>query len=135
MSTGTTIPTPWLFGGQLGPHFLSDHDGPVLLVESRRVFARRRFHRQKAHLMLSAMRHRAAELGERCTLVSAGPYREALSEVDGPLQVIQPTSRVAVDLVDTLAGERTWTGCRPADSSPAAATSRTGPGARVLAGC
>nr|WP_284291553.1 hypothetical protein [Angustibacter aerolatus] len=27
------------------------------------MFARRRFHRAKAHLVLSAMRHRAAELG------------------------------------------------------------------------
>ena len=54
----------WLFGDQLGPHFLDDASQEVLLVESRRVFARRRFHRQKAHLVLSAMRHRAAELGE-----------------------------------------------------------------------
>ena len=46
----------WLFGDQLGPHFTGDHRGPVLLVESRRVLARRRFHRAKAHLVLSAMR-------------------------------------------------------------------------------
>jgi deoxyribodipyrimidine photolyase-related protein len=96
----------WLFGDQLGPHFL-DHDGQqVLLVESRRVFARRRFHRQKAHLVLSAMRHRAAELGDRCTYVRSGTYREALAGVDGPLDVVQPTSWAALHLVNGLCEER-----------------------------
>ena len=71
--------TRWLFGDQLGPHFLDDHDGPVLLVESRRVLARKRFHRQKAHLVLSAMRHRAAELGERCEYRREPTYREAVA--------------------------------------------------------
>jgi len=56
----------WLFGDQLGPHFLDSSEQRVLLIESRRVFARSRFHRQKAHLVLSAMRHRAVELGDRC---------------------------------------------------------------------
>ena len=98
--------TRWLFGDQLGPHFLADHDGPVLLIESRRGVARRRFHRQKAHLVLSAMRHRAAELGERGTLVRTANYREALETVSGPLEVIQPTSRAAVELVRRLAEER-----------------------------
>ena len=54
--------TRWLFGDQLGPHFVDDHRGPLLMVESTGVFRRRRFHRAKAHLVLSAMRHRAAEL-------------------------------------------------------------------------
>jgi deoxyribodipyrimidine photolyase-related protein len=71
-------PIRWLFGDQLGPHFADDfldqHDGPVLLVESRRVFARRAFHRQKAHLVLSAMRHRAAELGTRCRYARVERY-------------------------------------------------------------
>ncbi len=58
-----------LFGDQLGPHFLDGDEQRVLLVESRSVFRRRRFHRQKAHLVLSAMRHRAAELGDRCDYV------------------------------------------------------------------
>lgn len=57
----------WLFGDQLGPHFLTAgedgpaRDAPVLMIEARSVFRRRRFHRAKAHLLLSAMRHRAAE--------------------------------------------------------------------------
>jgi len=98
--------TRWLFGDQLGPHFLDDHDGPVLLVESRRVLARKRFHRQKAHLVLSAMRHRAAELGERCDYRREPTYREAVAHVDGPLEIVQPTSRAAVALVRTMAEER-----------------------------
>src|SRR3712207_2205489 len=55
----------WCFADQLGAHFLDAPDQPVLLVESRAVFRRRRFHRQKAHLVLSALRHRAAELGDQ----------------------------------------------------------------------
>ena len=51
------------FGDQLGPHFADDHQGPLLMVESIGVLRRRRFHRAKAHLVLSAMRHRAAEAG------------------------------------------------------------------------
>ena len=98
--------TRWLFGDQLGPHFLDDPDGPVLLVESRRVFARRRFHRAKAHLVLSAMRHRAAGLGDRATHLQVATYAEAVARVDGPLQVVQPTSYAAVGLVRRLADER-----------------------------
>ena len=98
--------TRWIFGDQLGPHFTDDHDGPLLLVESRSVFERRRFHRQKAHLVLSAMRHRARELGDRVRYVRARTYRDALAQVDGPLQVLQPTSHAAVRFVTTLAGER-----------------------------
>ena len=96
----------WLFGDQLGPHFLDAADQPVLMVEAHRVLARRPFHRQKAHLVLSAMRHRAAELGERCDYRVAGTYREALAGVDEPLDVVHPTSWAALHLVDALAAER-----------------------------
>ncbi len=96
----------WLFGDQLGPHFLDDTDGPVLIIESTAVLRRRVFHRQKAHLILSAMRHRAAELGQRCTYVRAETYRDGLSEVTDELEVIQPTSWAAVHFVDRLAEER-----------------------------
>ena len=90
----------WLFGDQLGPHFLDDGDHPVLLIESRAVFRRRRFHRQKAHLVLSAMRHRAAELGERCRYARVDTYREALDERPAsPLTVCHPTSFAALRLV------------------------------------
>ncbi len=100
------MPVRWIFGDQLGPHFLDDHDGEVLLVESRRVFARREFHRQKAHLVLSAMRHRADELGARCRYARTGTYREALEETSGPLEVIHPTSRAAVNLVQRIARDQ-----------------------------
>ena len=94
----------WLFGDQLGPHFLDAPDQPVLMIESRAVFARRRVHRQKAHLVLSAMRHRAAELGGQCRYVRADTYREALAQVDEPLSVCHPTSHAADDLVRGLDG-------------------------------
>ncbi len=89
----------WLFGDQLGPHFLDTPDQAVLMIESRRVFTRRRFHRQKAHLVLSAMRHRAAEIGDRCHYVQADTYGEALAQVREPLSVCHPTSHAALDLV------------------------------------
>lgn len=97
--------TRWLFGDQLGPHFLDSPDQHVVLIESRAVFRRRTFHRAKAHLILSAMRHRAAELGEQCTYLQTDTYREALEQVDGPLSVCQPTSWVADRFVRQLTTE------------------------------
>lgn len=104
-----TVPH-WLFGDQLGPHFLASGDGgpargaPVVMIEARSVFRRRRFHRAKAHLVLSAMRHRAAELGDRVRYVRAETYREGLRRAvgDGPLTVHHPTSRAALRLVSSL---------------------------------
>jgi deoxyribodipyrimidine photolyase-related protein len=89
----------WLFADQLGPHFLDAPDQPVLLVESKAVFRRRRFHRQKAHLILSALRHRAAELGPQARFVRSETYAEAVAE---PLSVCHPTSRAARGLVRRL---------------------------------
>ncbi|MEV4625169.1 cryptochrome/photolyase family protein [Micromonospora sp. NPDC049523] len=92
----------WIFADQLGPHFLDDHDQQLLLIESKAVFRRRAFHRQKAHLILSALRHRAAELGDQATYVRAETYRDGLRQVPGPIEVCQPTSRRARDLVRSL---------------------------------
>ncbi|PKW05425.1 deoxyribodipyrimidine photolyase-related protein [Streptomyces sp. 1222.5] len=100
----------WLFGDQLGPHFLAPGDGGparnagVVMIEARSVFRRRRFHRAKAHLVLSAMRHRAAELGDRVRYVRAETYREGLRKAigDAPVTVHHPTSRAALRLVDSL---------------------------------
>lgn len=100
----------WLFGDQLGPHFLSPgdggpgHDTPLLMIEARSVFRRRRFHRAKAHLVLSAMRHRAAELGDRLTYVRADTYREGLDRVarGRDVHVHHPTSHAALRLVRSL---------------------------------
>ncbi len=89
-----------LFADQLGRHFTNDlaEDEQVLLVESRGAFARRHVHRQKAHLLLSAIRHRASELGDRAVHVTAASYGEALRKADvdpRTLSVVNPTSRAA----------------------------------------
>ncbi len=96
----------WLFGDQLGPAFLDDPAQPVLMIEAHAVLRRRVFHRQKAHLVLSAMRHRAAELGDQVVYLTTESYREGLAQVDEPLDVVQPTSWAALHLVDRLAAER-----------------------------
>jgi deoxyribodipyrimidine photolyase-related protein len=95
----------WLFADQLGPHFLDDPAQPVLLVESKAVFRRRAFHRQKAHLVLSALRHRAAELGDQAVFVRAETYAEAVRDLGEPLSVCHPTSRAAHRLVQRLGAE------------------------------
>src|ERR1700733_8362587 len=92
----------WLFADQLGPHFLDAPDQPVLLVESKAVFRRRRFHRQKAHLILSALRHRAAEVGAQARFVQSETYATAITE---PVSVCHPTSRAARGLVQRLGVE------------------------------
>ncbi len=115
----------WLFADQLGPHFLDDWDGRVLLIESAAVLRRRRFHRAKAQLVVSALRHRAAELGERAVHLRADTYGEALARVDEPIHAIHPTSKAALGFVRgmevlpprgfaTTAREFTdWTGGKP----------------------
>lgn len=103
----------WLFGDQLGPHFLDHPEQPALIIESRAVFRRRRFHRQKAHLVLSAMRHRAAELGDRCKYIRSDTYRPA---AQGPLTVCHPTSRAALALALAMRASRS---CPPVASPPA----------------
>ena len=92
----------WLFADQLGPHFLDEPGQPVLLIESRAAFARRPVHRRRAHLVLSALRHRAAELGDQGRLIQAGTYREALSQVSEELSVCAPTSMAADRFVREL---------------------------------
>ena len=106
----------WLFGDQLGPHWLASSRQPVLLVESHGVLRRRRFHRQKAHLVLSAMRHRAAELGDRCDHVVAETYREVVSAYDA-LESPEATSRPAADLVNGLPNVETVPGAYTATST------------------
>ena len=81
--------TRWLFAGQLGSVF--DDGGRIMLVEARSVFGRRPMHRAKAHLLLSAMRHRARELGDRVEYHRVETYAEAVDGRDD-LEVIDPTS-------------------------------------------
>lgn len=87
--------TRWLFSGQLGPLF--DDGGDVLLIEAKSLISGRPIHRAKAHLLLSAMRHRARELGERCEYHRVDDYEQALSRTGGTrgrsdLEVIDPPS-------------------------------------------
>jgi deoxyribodipyrimidine photolyase-related protein len=89
----------WIFADQLGPHFVDAPGQPVLLIESKAVFRRRAFHRQKAHLVLSAIRHRARD--EQVRLVRAETYAEAITEA---VSVCHPTSRAARGLVRRLPG-------------------------------
>lgn len=88
----------WLFADQLGPHFVDDT--PIVMVENRGVFRRRRYHRQKAHLILSALRHRAAESNGR--LIAAESYREARTHMAAEVEVINPQSFQARALVRSL---------------------------------
>ena len=87
-----------LFGDQLGPHFTDDADD-VVLVEAADELRRRPIHRQRAHLFLSAIRHRAAELGVE--VIRAPSFREAVADL-GELEAVGPTSWFARDLADEL---------------------------------
>lgn len=84
--------TRWIVSGQLGPDF--DDGGPMLLVEAREAFGRRPMHRAKAHLLLSALRHRAEELGDRVDYRRAESFAAAFKGRDD-LEVIDPPTRGA----------------------------------------
>lgn len=83
----------WLMADQLGPHF--DDGGEILLIEAKGVLARRPYHWAKAHLILSALRHRQAELGSRARYVTADHYRDVLLPLQAQgveLEMVNPTS-------------------------------------------
>ena len=97
----------WLFADQLGTHF---HGGehshrPVLLVEAASALRRRRFHRQKLHLVLSALRHAARDLGDRATVLRTDTYIDALRAYGRPVLVHEPTSMAAEHFVHRLRDE------------------------------
>jgi deoxyribodipyrimidine photolyase-related protein len=78
---------------QLGPHF--DDGGEILLIEAKAVLARRPYHWAKAQLILSALRHRRVELGDRASYVAADHYRDVLSPLlsDGEhIDMVNPTT-------------------------------------------
>lgn len=106
---GVDPATPlWCFGDQLGPavHGLPQHaEREVVLVESSAVLRRRRYHRQKLHLLLSGMRHLDDDLGDRSTYHRTTTYRDALEEVGRPVVVHQPTSYAAAGFVERLRRE------------------------------
>jgi len=54
--------------------------------------------------VLSALRHRAAELGERAVVLATATYRQALEQLGEPVEVCAPTSRAADRFVRQLDG-------------------------------
>jgi len=97
----------WLFADQLSPRaYGGEHaERPVLLVEATAALGRRRYHRQKLHLILSALRHAEQDLGDRATLIRADTYSEALRSYGRPVVVCEPTSFAAERFVGRLREE------------------------------
>jgi deoxyribodipyrimidine photolyase-related protein len=94
----------WLFADQLGP---ATHGGEhahreVLLVEATSALRKRPYHRQKLHLVLSALRHADRDLGDRATLLKSDSYTDALERYGRKVLVYEPTSHVAERFVYRL---------------------------------
>lgn len=94
----------WLFADQLGP---ATHGGEhahreVLLVEAESALRKRRYHRQKVHLVLSALRHAKEDLGDRATLIQTDTYVGALRQFKRKVLVFEPTSHAAEAFVHRL---------------------------------
>jgi len=86
-----------LFADQLGPHF--DLGQEILLPEVLSQFSKRNYHRQKAHLILYAIRARASDA--RVTLVELDSYRDLIG--NSAISVaISPTSRELLALTSQL---------------------------------
>jgi deoxyribodipyrimidine photolyase-related protein len=94
----------WLFADQLGPAVYGGEHAhrEVLLVEATSALSRRRYHRQKLHLVLSALRHADRDLGDRATLIQTDTYTDALERFGRPVLVHQPTSFAAERFVHRL---------------------------------
>lgn len=93
----------WLMADQLGPHF--DEGGEILMIEAKAVLARQPYHWAKAHLILSALRHRQAELGDRVTYVQTQHYLDVLRPLRDKgerIEVVNPTSWGARELATSL---------------------------------
>lgn len=77
-----------LFADQLGPHFeLGDQ---ILLPIVKSQFSKRRYHRQKAHLILYALRSRAQD--SNVTALELDSYRDLLSIDHGATEAVNPSS-------------------------------------------
>lgn len=86
-----------LFADQLGPHF--DLGGEILLPEVLSQFSKRRYHRQKAHLILYALRSLARD--PRVKIESLASYRELLGD-KRLTTCISPTTRPMLALASLL---------------------------------
>ena len=105
MTATTNDDTPlWLFADQLGPAVYGGEHAhrDVLLVEATSALKRRRYHRQKLHLVMSALRHANEDLGDRATLLHADTYTDALERYGRPVLVHEPTSFAALEFVHKL---------------------------------
>jgi deoxyribodipyrimidine photolyase-related protein len=74
----------------------------VLLVEADSALRRRPYHRQKLHLVLSALRHAKHGLGDRATLLKTDTYTDALERYGRPVLVYEPSSHAAEKFVQRL---------------------------------
>jgi deoxyribodipyrimidine photolyase-related protein len=94
----------WLFADQLGTSTYGGEHAhrEVLLVEAQSALRKRRYHRQKLHLVLSALRHADKGLGDRATLLQTDDYTDALEQFGRPVLVYQPTSFAAERFVNKL---------------------------------
>lgn len=105
--------TAWILAEQLS------HDNPVLagarrvlIIESRAALRRPGLHRQKAHLVLSAVRHFARELTERGVEVDrrqsasfgAGVAEHRRAYGDAEVRVLRPTGFGAEAMVRAMPG-------------------------------
>ena len=94
----------WLFADQLGPATYGGEHAhrDVLLVEATSALRRRTYHRQKLHLVLSALRHAQRDLGDRAMLLQTDTYTDALKRYRRPVLVYEPTSHAAEQFVHRL---------------------------------
>ena len=87
MAATTRDDTPlWLFADQLGPAVYGGEHAhrEVLLVEATAALRKRRYHRQKLHLVVSGLRHAERDLGDRATLLQSDTYTDALEQYGRP---------------------------------------------------
>ncbi len=110
--------THWLFGDQLGPHFLDprrdgpDAHAPLLMIEARSVLRRRRFHRARPTSSSPRCATGRPNWATGSATSRPGPTRKELAEAGfgggggkaGRLTVCHPASRAALDFVTARDG-------------------------------
>jgi len=89
-----------VFADQLGPEFIDDYEQPRVIIQSRANFFRP-IHYAKAQLMLSAIRHAAAESVVPTRLIVADDFAKGVAEIKGEFEVINPTSYRARALISS----------------------------------
>jgi hypothetical protein len=94
-----------VFADQLGPEFIDDYEQPRVIIQSRASFFRP-IHYAKAQLMLSAIRHAAAESVVPTRLIVADDFAKGVAEIKGEFEVINPTSYRARALIQVTRTQR-----------------------------